>query len=260
MSNARETFIEIPRETFIEIVKEDFKDTSIKNKCIEASREKILKGQADRAFDSFPHLTPNSELKILFNEFTKTLSRIRPNKHYTLNDNEKLNISALERSIVRKACFELLDSDGQLKDELLQLLGWDDLKNKLDASVLVYAFVSAIHQQLTENLFKSGSIKKYGEAYKTLYHFVNPNFTKWIIEEMKSANYKYDNSYYEQVERSNFDKILSLPVERPVETMGVIAGVAAAVAVGITLFTTLVANNSKQEKPDPSHPFNGPKM
>lgn len=259
LTTHKEKNMSFARQSFIDLIRQDFIDPEIKKNCIEESRKMIAKGQTNRAFDHFPHLVPDHVLKDILKNFQQILAQIKPNNEFTLNETIQKRVRNLELNLASRGCFELLDAEGRLKDEFLEELQWTDLKDKIDGCEIVCSYVHSIHQQLMDQLLVS--IKKHCDAYKSLLHYVNPNYGDWVIEQMKKSNYSYDDTYYEKAARSNFDKILYFPSEKPLETLGIVAGIAGFAAIGITLFTSFLASTNKEkETSKPAEPFNRPKM
>src|SRR3990167_10137565 len=111
----------ISRLSFIEILKEEFEnDPSIKEAYSISSKHHFENNTSNRVFDAFSRLISNEDLADLTNRIKKCFSSGPSSTEHmnfkepsTLTLDEKNEIVAIEKSITKIACAQILDNKCQ---------------------------------------------------------------------------------------------------------------------------------------------------
>lgn len=220
------------RLSLINILKNEFKNPAIKEKSIAAAKKELKNNidndNAARIFDEFPCLIPQETLLTLTEQFKSILSTI--NDNVDLDNNFKLTresdeelITQWEKEIAQMAITELLNKNG-IKNELIELLNWQQYKNQLTLSNVTYliselscsilcAFVGNVNQVIMKNSIKS--LEKYKNAYVAMCKYVNPNYHTWVIEQLDLKGFVIIETSGKKSNRLKYGDILRWPIENP---------------------------------------------
>lgn len=240
-----------PRSSTIDILQSEFKDPKKRTQLCKISID-ILKerpGSASRIFDSFPSLLPKEKTESLTKQFRKILAEIYPNcgsNGVSLQYKEdKKSISSWTKEIASIGIKEILDSNGHIKMQLIELLGWDDFKTQLGRSELTLSilcgYISAINQEIMKN--SENEITQHKYAYLGLCDCLNKNIRQWVIDQLDSEGHVFKVSNQTKDDKPHTNPILRWPSENP--RAGSLMVLAAITAVSsVMFFKTQIQKNT----------------
>lgn len=224
------------RLTLVEILLQEFTDPEVKKKCLESSLMRIRQGITTRAFDDFPSLLTQSELTDIAHDFQIIFEQIT-NVHETDNGIllgnliDQISVQNWEKIIAIKACKELLDNEGKVKSEIVDLLGWEKYIGQVNNCDVVCAYVAAVNHLAMLNLVSL--IQENQMKFTAVCDYVNSNYRGWIKEVMQISGFSIDPKHEAKIERTNLQKILYFPIEHPAVGIGI--GITALLLAGLTV-------------------------
>src|SRR5580700_9104604 len=142
----------------------------LKQKCLTDAKAKIHNNLENRVFDVFPLLIERSKFLLFVDRFNEILQQPTPKvvRHF-------------EMDIIEIACDELLDKQGKIKSQLINLLEWNELTSKIDNYHAVCAFVGSLTASIVN---ESASVENNNE-FAAIASYINPNYGKWVLEIMR---------------------------------------------------------------------------
>lgn len=241
------------RISLIEQLKKYFEDENIKSTCLTSSRLKINNRFANRVFDDFPNLLQTDDITFMKDSYEKILSTLKfSSKDLTLRKTDQEKIMQWEKKFIFIACTELLNDQDQIKSELLDLLEWNDLKNKFTVSDIICAFVGTINQQTMNEL--KPVIENDLLAHGAICNFINPNYRRWVVDFLHK-----NSTIKEKLHHMGLKDIFNIPNKHPITTAATLSMVAAA-STGLTFYAAYKTANNWDSDHQPScdflsHPF-----
>lgn len=177
--------------SMLTILSDKFKDNALATKCKTHGRQKIMRGETSRALDFLPEIIIEPDLKRLSQLFRTLLldisAQIDNDAPTPTTLDEYDHIELFIKNIAAKGCSELLNSDGSVRSDFLQLMGWRDLRNKIDVLELISAYVSTIYAQLgNQNV---SYVFNHQQAYASLTNYLNKNQHCWIDDVLHEHGY-----------------------------------------------------------------------
>jgi hypothetical protein len=181
MNNSRSLFIEILHNLSPE------KMTSLSERKLENS------GLRKRIFDDCPSFLTLTDVQNLSSMFENIVSMLKPSKteygYQLTNPTDQNLIRNLEKIIIEIAHKDLLNKNGSIKSEILQILNWNKkLTNDVIIDVIC-AYVSTVNQDIIFHLNQNS--KSFSEmnnnSLNAVFDFINANYNSWIKEELKKA-------------------------------------------------------------------------
>ncbi|MDX1901217.1 MAG: hypothetical protein SFW66_04315 [Gammaproteobacteria bacterium] len=156
------------------------------------------------------------------------------------------------KKIIDLGCNELLDSNGLIKKELIEILAWDDLINEKNSAAILCAYVSNILQDVISALYKSTSDDK----MKAVMICITQHYSSCATEALKARGFITGADYLSQEDKSFFACFKELSAEEKLIAGGIAAGIIAGlIGVGALLFKSFTS-----EKRDPSEFKNHPPL
>lgn len=207
MSNSRPFIILTLEEAF----KNPQKAKELHDKTLQTLTESP--GNASRIFDKFPCLLPEETIQDISKKCLNVLSDMKvdsitfdPNGIHVHNKNDQYNIAFFIKEIVSIAITELLDNQGHIKKELIELLGWQDIQDQLNQPELIISilcgYIGAINQEIVTHF--SEEILNLNSAYTGFTGYLNkkvPNkdhhethVRQWIIDKLNESGYVFDTT------------------------------------------------------------------
>lgn len=195
MSHSRPFVMRVLEEAF----KNPEKAKDIRDTTIETLIERP--GSASRIFDKFPCLLPDETMEYFSKKCIDILSTMEvhsitydPNGIQIHNAKDQENISLFIKEIASLAIKELLDHQGHINLALIQLLGWENLKNQLNQSELIISilcgYVGAINQEIVVRFPKE--VLALNPAYTGFTGYLNKkvpnkdyyetNVRQWVVD------------------------------------------------------------------------------
>lgn len=238
------------RPSFIELIQIN---PEVVTQCRDSSKAELARGTPNRIFDGFPILLPQNKLDNLIKKFEKIFSKIKPitipdevdDPAQLLINHDKKKIFIWQREVIKIGCYELLGQNGQIKNEIVELLEWHPYA--INICDIVCAYVGAVNQFLADKL--NILFKEKGSAFSAICQFVNQNYRKWVLEELAHFSDKPDERDA-KVQQSKFIKIKRLPKEKPAVAVGLAVGFTVTLAaIGYALFSSSSTRNPQQNKP-----------
>ena len=80
---------------------------------------------------------------------------------------------------VHLACEDMLNEERKIKRELIRLLRWEDISDKINIHGIVLAYIAAIHAQIAVHAANKVN-QEHSTAYMQLSNYMNENIAKWI--------------------------------------------------------------------------------
>lgn len=235
----------------IRLLTQQFSDPLLKTKCIESAQYKLAHQLSTRVFDEFPPLLPPSMMNELSDELHSMLCEIDAftninEEDYLLPKDEQRVVNQSIKALARTGIEQLLDTDGKIKQELIDLLQWHPYKNTLNSCDILCAFVvSTYHLLLTNDPLQHLINNDLHTASVAMLNFMNQDqhYRDCVIESMNEAGIPYS----EKEKPSYLSDILALrPAQKAALAVGLLGGLAAAASIGIAFF---VSANHKKEDP-----------
>jgi len=212
-------------------------DLELKAACISDSKNKINNNLSGRAFDKYPLLIEKSQFKLLIKRFNQLIDM--PSRRL---------VREFEKEIINIACEELLDNKGKLKNQLIELLEWQELTAKIDNYRAVCGFVGVVTSCIAKEF--SASTENDMHKFSATVSYINKNYNKWILEVMDEKNIKYNPKY--DTDEIKIEDILLFPINRPGFSICLCLGglFGAAAYGGYELFKAIKEDNATLERLD----------
>lgn len=213
-----------PRFSLCNILKREFKNPTKRNIACDSAKN-ILQDHpelATRIFDKFPCLLHKNELAELTNQFRDIFMELDSSSISETEDGvdlaleaDKKNITAWEKKIADIAIAELLDENGTIKNELIELLEWQDFQNELRSPALicsiVCAYLGAINQVIIHNLSKE--LANRSDIFLAVCGYVNKNCRTWVNHQIFESKEGLSTVKEEKYSKIQYHKILHWPNE-----------------------------------------------
>ena len=201
-----------PKTNLINILRFEFENNPQKmDQCLKDSHMKLKNQLTNRVFDTFPLLLPNPDFS-LFKQFFKQIL-CSPTQN-------KMDLKQFEKDLAKIACEELLEANGVLKNDLIEMLKWPDYADKMDTYQLICAYVGVVNSYVTSEL--SSDINEKQDTFTTIMQFVNPNYGKWVLEVMRDLKMPYHEKY--DTEHFKLHDLLTYPVRNPLFAFSLFGG------------------------------------
>jgi len=224
------------RASFADLVKIAFQDNDVKKRCTNVSTEMLRQNIATRAFDEFPCLLSHDTLNVYCKNFIDIVEAIISfNDEFTLTaEQDKKAIKKYIKTIAEIACTDLLDEKGQVKTEIIALLGWQEYERTLKSRDIVSAFIGAVNMQVIKQL--SAFVQNKESAFLCFVNFVNKNYHGWVKETLKEL------SFPASIADAKADLIvmdlIRYSAKKPLATAGIFAGIAFFAWAGLSFFAS----------------------
>lgn len=213
MSNSR-PFVMLVLE---EALKNPKKAKDIRETTIETLIERP--GSASRIFDKFPCLLPDETITYFSKKCIDILSNMEvhsitydPNGIHIHNEKDQENIALFIKEIASLAIKELLDNQGHIKRELIQLLGWENLKDQLHQFELIISilcgYVGAINQEIVVRFPEE--ILTLNPAYTGFTGYLNKkalnkdcyetNVRQWVVDTLHKEDSIFNRATQKNIE------------------------------------------------------------
>lgn len=180
-----------------------------KYSAIFADSNRILESAngVERIFDQFPFLLSDIEIQV-FKSLIDSVKLIERENDFLVKSDSQQALEGFVRKLTCNAINDLLNEQGLIKSELMQVLGWNT-EIQMDQQKIcgiVSAYVAQSLQKLNKKISQIAShavsdanveldvIDKSAAAL----NFINKNFRKWINEEIEKSNRVYDSDYFFQ--------------------------------------------------------------
>lgn len=168
---------------------------NLQNFIIE-SRKAISRGEGNRIFDDLPHVLDESRMQTFADRYIEVVKQAR----FSDDDHQTPNLSTIKemekwvKELINVAIAELLDSNKNIKNEIIMLFGWDDIRKKLDKRQLISAYFGSVLQQF---LFLDKQIQNYPDNNGKIFNYINKNYPEWINCVMiEHGLFEQNNSYW----------------------------------------------------------------
>lgn len=185
----------------------------------------VESGNRKRIFDHFPCLLPREDISQFETKFSEILSDIPVTISLNL-DNElvlhhklsQLQLMSWEKGIIKLAAEALLDTNRGIKQEILDLLGWENQLNSAEIHDIICAYVGAVNQVV----IGANANTTYQSALAIACGYITKNYGQWV------------------------DDVLNRPtLSRLSDNKGMAIGLTAGAAiVGLTLFSMVATGQS----------------
>lgn len=222
------------------VLEEAFKNQKIAKDIRDTTIETLIErpGSASRIFDKFPCLLPDETMQYISKKCIDILSNMEvhsitydPNGIHIHNQKDQENISLFIKEIASLAIKELLDHQGHIKMELIQLLGWENLKDQLNQSELIISilcgYVGAINQEIVVRFPEE--VLALNLAYTGFSGYLNKkvpnkdyyetNIRQWIVDTLNKAGYVFNITTQKNIEnkenKPNIHNLLKWPNNSP---------------------------------------------
>jgi hypothetical protein len=207
--------------TLLPTLQDAFINPTLKASCLASSKEQLQKGTNNnsgyRAFDTFPPLLPQTELDALMNEIRIILQHIQYNiknnkGFYLLTLDNQNAIAHLQKRVIKIACDELLNTDGKIKSEIINLLEWDSIKSNIHIDDIIGSYTNMV---LHNPLYLGTLSENEKNALNSFYLYSTAHSGEWIDEQLTSIWQRAAN------------KLVATAKEQPLATASI---------AGLTLF------------------------
>lgn len=178
------------RLSFIQMLEYAFeKEPELKIKCQKSSELAIQRNDLGRIFNDFPLFLPGSEFYRLSKQFIEILTQVKKIKKdeqgfHLMDKQNKIAVCKWILELIKIGCRNLLNSKGQLKSSLLNILGWEKYLKKCTKKqihYIVFSFISTAYEQLI-----SASNERIAE-HLTAYHATLQFFNESLEHEIDNA-------------------------------------------------------------------------
>lgn len=223
------------RGAFYEHLLNEFSKEGVYNTCLESSLKQLKGELTTRLFDDFPPLLTEPEIDLIAGRLKQiliTINHVKKTSHgiELVYYQDRAAIKQWQLNIIQKGCEALLGDDGQICNDLIELLGWQDYRNKIDNCILVCAFAHGIHQAIIPKLADFINVNCQ-DAYSAVCHLIHTQVSTWVIDTFKRKNIPYDEKY----EKSIFDSP-NLKFAIGVGAGATVLGIGSLAALGILFF------------------------
>ena len=212
-------------------------NSHLREKCIVTSKNKINTGYPNRAFDDFPDMLDESQVSTLL-----------PKYKQLLKSSCRRNIRDFEKEIIKIACDELLDDTGNVSQELITTLEWDDCQNKIDNYLVISAFVGFTNMFLTQMAAYERLQNEH--TYLAMNKIINSSYGSWIRDYMNHNKIKYDTKY--DTDTIKVTDVLLYPIKHPLFSLSLFAGGLTGLGIygGVKLAQELYRDNAPVTLPE----------
>ncbi len=170
------------RTTLTDILYIHFRDPKLAKLCRETARQRIVENHISRALDYFPNILADEIFLAQLNQFESILYALpESNIEEELPSDTKIQLKTWVFTQIHLACEDMFNEQGKIKRELIRLLRWEDIIDKINKHGLTLAYISAIHAQLTVHI-ASNINQHHSNAYVRVFNFINKHKINWVAE------------------------------------------------------------------------------
>lgn len=172
-----------------------------------ADSNKIFESEngVERIFDKFPFLLSEISLEV-FKKITSSV-RLVENEDMIIEQDSQQALESFVRKLIKDAIVDLLNEQGMIKAELMQLLGWNRNIHMDQQKIcgIISAYVAhSVHKlnKKTSNQLGNDNGNKQAIEFDSVnksasaLNFINKNFKKWILDEVENSDRVYDSDYF----------------------------------------------------------------
>lgn len=181
----------------------------LREKCLKNGKDSQRPGMSNRIFDDFPLLLSDEQYQPILQKYRQLYQNGR-----------HVDVRNFEKDLIKIACDEILDGNGNLHPDLIDFLEWTEFAAHIDNHQAVCAFVGMMNLYLIDVSADLVASKQY--EFNAMTDCINKNYGQWVREYMREKNIQYNPSH--DTDKITAKDVVMYPVRHPLFTLSLFAG------------------------------------